>query len=153
VRRAAAAVALVAVLLGGCGAGRRVAEANRYVYAVNAAQQRFAATIDRLAARVTPTSTAAQDRATIAGFSVALDRVVGDLRAVRPPARVRGLHARLVGAISAFGDEVRSAGASLHSRDPNRVLDAQERLAAATRRVSQRINATIAAINRALRRS
>lgn len=142
---------LVAGLLAGCG-GSGVSEANRYVDAVNRAQNRFAATIDRLSTSITPTSTAAQDTRTLHDFDTALGQVIADLRAVKPPDRVRSLHARLIGEIAGFRSEVARAGAALHSRDAAEVLSAQSRLTKATTQVSGQINQTIAQINRKLRK-
>lgn len=143
-------VALVAGPLSGCGGAGKVKEANTYVDAVNQAQTRFATTIDTLSTRITSTSTPAEDRATLGRFQAAVDRVVGDLRVVDAPDDVRGLHAKLISVMEAFGTEVREASGDLASGSASRVLAAQEKLATATADVSRQINATIAAINRRL---
>ncbi len=143
-------LAAAALVVSGCG-DADARRANAYVDAVNAAQSRFAATIDRLATRITPTSTPASDRATIASFTKAVDSVVAELRATRPPERVAGLHAQLVGEIATYRDDVRRAGAALASQDAQQLVTAQERLQEATRRVSRAIDATIGRINRRLR--
>ena len=148
--RALLCILLAAGLLAGCGGGGGVKEANKYVDAVNKAQNRFASTVDSLSARITSTSTPAEDRATLSKFQGAVDQVVGDLRAVDPPDKVRDLHTRLITAMKDFGAQVREVSSALSSGSATRLLAAQEQLAKATAEVSQKINATIAAINRKL---
>jgi hypothetical protein len=143
-------VLVAAGLLAGCGGGGGVKEANSYVDAVNKAQTRFASTVDSLSAQITSTSTPAEDRATLGKFQGAVEQVVGDLRAVDPPDKVRDLHARLITAMKDFGEQVREVSSALSSGSATRLLAAQEQLAKATAEVSQKINATIAAINRKL---
>ena len=60
------------------------------------------------------------------------------------------LHSRLVGEIDAYGRLIRSESAALRSGDARRLVAAQQRLLEATNGVSDRLNATIAAINRRL---
>jgi hypothetical protein len=142
--------ALVASALAGCGGGGGVKEANTYVDEVNRAQNRFASTIDTLSTRITSTSTPADDRATLGRFEAAVGRVVTDLRAVHPPDQVRGQHAQLIAALEGYGTEVKQVSEDISSGSASRLLGAQEELAKATADVSQKINATIAAINHKL---
>ena len=140
---------IAAGLLAGCGGGG-VKEANNYVDAVNSAQSRFANTVDSLSEKITSTSTPAEDRATLGKFQDAVDKVVGDLRAVDPPEKVRGLHSQLIAAMKDFGEQVSQVSSALSSGSASRLLAAQEQLASATAEVSRKINSTIAAINRKL---
>lgn len=149
--RRLAPLLLAAVLLGGCADGR-VKEANRYVGQVNAAQTRFAQTSQRLLGEISPGGRPARNRAALGRFYGAVDGFVGRLRSIDPPARVRSLHGRLIAAMVRFGSELRAAGTALTSGNASRVLDGQERLAAATAAVARRINATVTAINAALER-
>ena len=144
------ALALLASAVAGCGGGGGVKEANTYVDEVNKAQTRFAGTIDTLSTRITSTSTPADDRATLGRFEAAVERVVADLRAVHPPAQVRAQHAQLVAALEGYGTEVTKVSEDISSGSASRLLGAQEELATATAQVSQKINTTIAAINRKL---
>ena len=146
----AACCLLVGLLLGGCGSDR-VKRANAYVDGVNRAESRFADSSDQLLKRITPTSTPSQDRATLARFSSAVDRVVADLRAVSPPDRVRTLHTRLVGQIARLGTEVDRARSALSSKDASKIARVPTQLSDATSEVSREINTTTAAINRALK--
>jgi ABC-type transporter Mla subunit MlaD len=143
-----AAVALGAVAVG-CGNDTKAA--NDYVDAVNRAQNDFATTFDRLSSKITSTSTAQQDQKTLDGFKRAVDEVVGDLRAVEPPAKVTGLHQELVGEISSYGREIDKAKSAFADGDPKAIIRAQTQLVTAVTRVSGQINRTIDAINKKLR--
>jgi type VI protein secretion system component VasF len=145
-----AATVLAAATLGGCASGK-VREANTYVKAVNRAQLSFAASSTKLVAQITPDSKAAEDRRALQRFYGAVDGFVARLKAIKPPARVRALHARLIAALVTFGQNLRTAGAGLTSKNAGRILDGQQQLAAASARVTHAINATIAAINGALK--
>jgi hypothetical protein len=145
-----AVAVLLAVPVGGCADGK-VKEANAYVSAVNEAQNGFAATSEKLLGEITPDSPGKQDRTVLRRFYAAVDRFVEQLRAIEPPARVRSLHEKLTAAMVRFGASLRSAGDDITSRRASRVLDGQQKLAAATAGVSKTINATIAAINTALK--
>ena len=76
---------------------------------------------------------------------------MAQLRGVEVPARVRGLHARLVGEIGSYGRQIDRARAAFGSRDAQAVLSAQTELVSAVTRVSAQINRTIDAINGELR--
>jgi hypothetical protein len=145
----AAALLVVAALLGGCASGK-VKEANDYVDAVNKAQTSFAATSERLLTKITPGSSGATDRATLRTFYAAVDSFVARLRRIKPPVRVTALHAKLIAAMQSFGTNLRAAGAAIVSGNATRILDGQQRLAAATSNVSRTINTTVSAINAAL---
>jgi len=141
----------VAVALAGCGSDGGAGEANSYVHAVNSAQSRFASSVKRLSGRIGATSDAAADRRVLRSFDSAIGHVVGDLRKISPPDRVAALHRRLVGQMHAYGRRVRRETAVLRSDDARRLVAVQQRLLVATSTVSGQVNATIDAINRALR--
>jgi type IV pilus biogenesis protein CpaD/CtpE len=142
-------VVAAALLISACGKDTK--QANHYVQAVNTAQSNFASTFDRLSTRITSKSTPAQDQETLDGFRAAVDKVVGDLRAVEVPSKVKGLHRQLVGEISAYGAEIDRAKAAFADGDPQTIVRAQTRLQSAVTRVSAQINHTIDAINKKLR--
>ena len=148
-RLAPVLVVVAALLISACGSDNK--EANNYVDAVNKAQTDFASTFDRLSSRITSTSTPAQDQQTLDGFKSAVDKVVGDLRAVKVPSKVKGLHAQLVGEISAYGAEINKAKRAFADGDPQTIVKAQTALVSAVTRVSSQINRTIDAINKKLR--
>jgi hypothetical protein len=151
VRRVSTILILVALALVGSGCGADTKAANDYVDAVNEAQTGFAAKFDSLSSRITSTSTAAQDRQTLDGFKQAIDKVVTDFRAVKPPDKVKALHARLISEISAYGREIDNAKKAFADEDPQAIVKAQADLVSAVTRVQSQINATIAEINKKLR--
>jgi hypothetical protein len=151
VRRLASVLAVLAlgVVASGCGSDTKAA--NDYVDAVNRAQNDFAATFDRLSSQITSTSTPAQDQKTLDGFKRAVDKVVGDLKAVEPPSKVKPLHDELVGEISSYGKEIDKAKTAFAKGSPKEIIKAQTQLVTAVTRVSAQINRTIDAINKKLR--
>ncbi|MEA2393173.1 MAG: hypothetical protein QOJ82_1064 [Solirubrobacteraceae bacterium] len=145
------ALLLIALALVAAGCGGDTKASNAYVDAVNKAQNTFATSFDKLSSRITATSTPAQDQQTLEGFRQAVDRAVGDLRAIDVPEKVKPLHRRLVTEISAYGREIDRAKTAFDSSDPQAIVRAQTRLVTAVTRVSSQINATIDQINRKLR--
>jgi hypothetical protein len=125
-------------------------EANAYVSEVNRAQDDFASTFRRLNARITSTSSLADDRRTLRGFSDAVDRAVGRLRAVEPPGDVQGLHRQLILAIDGYGEEIDKARTAFRSTSTRRIITARTELVSAVTAVSGRINRTIEQINATL---
>jgi hypothetical protein len=148
-RLALVLVVATALLIAGCGDDNK--QDNAYVGAVNKAQTDFASTFDRLSSRITSTSTPEQDQQTLDGFKAAVDKVVVDLRAVKVPSKVKGLHGELVGEISAYGAEIDKAKGAFAEGDPRTIVRAQTALVSAVTRVSSQINRTIDAINTKLR--
>jgi hypothetical protein len=145
----AALLAAFALIAGGCGSDTKAR--NDYVDAVNRAQNEFAATFDRLESRITSTSTPAQDQKTLGGFKKAVDKVVGDLRAIDVPDAVKAEHRQLVDEISTYGREIDKAQHAFSTGDPQAIIKAQVAFRTAVTRVSRQINRTIDAINQKLR--
>jgi hypothetical protein len=151
VRRLAPVLLVLALgtLAPACGSDNKAA--NDYVDAVNQAQNDFASTFDRLSTKVTPTSTPAQDQKTLDGFKRAVDKVVRDLRAVKAPDKVGGLHRELVAEISTYGTEIDKAKRTFAEGDSKAILKARTDFGTAVTRVNSQIQRTIAAINNKLR--
>ncbi len=141
----------LAALLVGCAS--EASEKNSYVHQVNQAQKHFATTVTRVSTAITPTSSARDDRRTLGRFEAAIDGIVGDLRRIEVPARVRREHARLVSAMSGFGTDVHEANVALRKPDRRTLAEAQRHIARATATVNVRINAAIRAINDRLKAS
>jgi cytochrome c556 len=149
-RLRAISVALVAaVAVAGCGGANP--ERTDYVKALNRAQSGLAQRFGALQARITPTSTPAQDARTLRAYEAAVQATVSDLRTVHPPAGFGALHRRFVGEVADYGRAVRNARADLRSDDPKTVLAAQGSLRAAIARTESGLNATIQAINSKLK--
>jgi hypothetical protein len=132
-----------------CG-GDDTKTANTYVSAVNEAQNEFASSFDQLQSQITPTSSVKEDRATLAKFSQAVDRVVAKLRAAKPPANVKALHKQLITAIAGYRTEVEKARRAFASRDRRTFVRTERRFVARVQAISSRINTTIEAINKKL---
>jgi hypothetical protein len=151
VRRLLPLLAAVAIGAVAAGCGTDTKAANDYVDAVNRAQNDFARTFDRLSSQITSTSSPEQDQRTLEGFRRAVDKVVGDLRAVQAPDKVTTLHDRLIAEISSYGEEIDKAKSAFVNGSPKQILKAQTDLYSAVTRVSGQINRTIDAINKKLR--
>jgi hypothetical protein len=149
--RAAAAVLLALFVAAagatGCGSDKGDGE---YVKALNRVQTGLAQRFGRLEARITPTSTAAQDTKTLLAYEAAVRDTVAALRALDPPGPLAPLHRRFVGEVADYGAALRTARGRLKGDDPQAILAAQGRLRAAVAQTGTRLNATIRAINRKL---
>jgi hypothetical protein len=126
-------------------------ERNAYAGKLNRAQTDFAKSFRDLSGEIGSARTPGQGRRTLQGFETAVDGVVADLRAIRPPAGMGTLHQRLIDQIAGYGREIRTAKEAYASSSPRRILEAQTALVNATTAISGRINRTIAAINKGLR--
>jgi hypothetical protein len=144
-----AVVVLSLLGVAGCGSGD-TKTANAYVESVNKAQTGFADTFTRIQAQITPTSSVKEDRATLADFETAIDDVVGQLRGVKPPDKVKALHAQLIAAIASYRDEVEKARRAFASHDRKTFVRTQRSFVEAVKRISVRIGTTITTINKKL---
>jgi hypothetical protein len=148
-----ALLALALLLLAGasgCGGDQNKAD-NAYVDAVNQAQSDFAATFDKLAAKISATSTPQQDVRTLQGLRGAVSGAVKRLHAIKPPDRVKTLHAQLVTALGDYAGALARAQEAFATSDPQQVIAAETRLTSAVTQLGVRINHTIDAINSRLR--
>jgi len=151
--RCAAALTLLLLataLLGGCGGGDTKAS-NAYVDQVNKVQSEFAATFERLSGQITATSTIAQDRATLESFKRAIEATVTDLRAIRPPDKVKDLHAQLATTIASYGTAIAAAEKGLTHADAATRAKASAKLSQETSTTSADFSRVIDEINRKLR--
>jgi len=145
------ACALVPALASCGGAGGSSDDGGAaYVKRVNKAQQDFAARVDELSKGISSTSSAARDRQTLRSFQTAVDGVGADLRAITPPAKVRGLHDALIKAVDGYGDDVTTAAEALNSGSPAKLRAAQRDLQQATSAFGTTLNETIDRINKTL---
>ena len=148
----AALVACALVLaLASCGGGGSSDDGGAaYVERVNKAQQDFATRVDELSKGISSTSSAARDRQTLRSFETAVDEVGADLREIKPPEKVRGLHDELIRAVDGYGDDVTTAAESLSSGSPTKLRAAQRDLQQATSAFGTTLNETIDRINKTL---
>jgi len=147
---AALVACAVALALASCGGGSSDDGGAAYVERVNKAQQDFATRVDELSKGISSTSSAARDRQTLRSFETAVDEVGADLREIKPPAKVRGLHDELIRAVDGYGDDVTTAAESLSSGSPTRLRAAQRDLQQATTAFGTTLNETIDRINKTL---
>lgn len=148
-RRLAACVVLLSLVLAGCGGGD-TEQSNAYVDSVNLAQTRFASSFERLARDITSSSTPAQDAKTLRSIEATINATVADLRKIKPPDKAKGPHDQLVEAIAAYGAAIGAAEGKLGG-SAAQATAAEARLAADTARTSTQVNQAIAAINQKLR--
>lgn len=141
------ALAVAAVGLGACGGANDRKAKNDYVRQVNVAQNEFAANVSEVSQRITNKSSSSQDRKTLEQFQTAIDDVVTELRAIKVPGDVTSEHKQLVGAMSGFGGQIKSAVSALRNPTQQNIVDARQQIATATQTVNVRIDAAIAAIN------
>jgi hypothetical protein len=133
-----------------CGADKAAEKRNTYADQVNKAQNNFAQSFKSLSRRITSTTTPGRGRRTLQGFEDAVDAVVVDLRRIDAPGDLRPLHQRLIGEISGYGRAIHRAKLAFATGSPQRILRAQSALVSSTTQISEKINRTIAAINRQL---
>ena len=143
-------VVAAVLALAGCGEDKRAQARNAYADEVNRAQSDFAQSFKSLSKRITRTTTPGRGRRTLQGFEDAVDNVVTALRRIDAPADVQPLHRRLIAEIAGYGRAIHRAKLAFATGSPQRILRAQSALVNSTTAISERINRTIAAINRQL---
>jgi hypothetical protein len=149
-RSRTAAVCLMAVGLIAAGCGSDTQSSNDYVSAINKVQTNFANDVKKVRADSSGPDPAAAAKKTFAKLQVAINRAVADLKAVKPPDKVKALHSQLISQMRQFDTEVKAAGDSLSAKDPNTIQTAQSKFAASSSTLGPRIAQTIGAINKKL---
>jgi hypothetical protein len=146
--RAALVLALCAVLLGGCGGDTK--SKNDYVNKVNRAQSDFVAVVDDSESRITGDASDKDTAAQLDMIRTAAAKVVVELRAIKPPDKVRDLHADLVGEAQGLVTAFRKAADAYRSGEPSKILSAKVDLSKDVTRVNAQLSATIQALNNKL---
>jgi hypothetical protein len=139
------AAALSLVVAAGCGGSST--SSNDYVTALNKAQTDFAASVRKVGSSSAGGNPTASAKKTFSDLSAATDKVVADLKAVEPPDKVKDLHQQLISEMTQFRAQVKAAGDSLTSNDPNAILSAQSKFASSASSLGARISKTIGDIN------
>ncbi|MCW3013398.1 MAG: hypothetical protein JWO02_490 [Solirubrobacterales bacterium] len=148
--RAALVLPVVMVLLlSGCG-DNQVKVDNAYVSATDRAVQAFETEFQHLQTNLTSGSTPAEDRKTLATLRASVDRVVADLKQIKPPAKIAALHPQLIREVQAYRTVIQQAEQGLTSDDPRRIIAARARFPAMLAAVATKITTTINAINQQL---
>lgn len=133
------------LLLTGCGSDSD--ERNGYVRQLNAAQQQFSLAARSVTAEIDGEGTSRSYRVTLRRYQRAIDRVVGDLRAIDAPDSVKDDHQKLISAMVSFGKDIRQAGDTLRDPTTTTLAAVPDDMRNAERRVNQRVATATAAIN------
>jgi hypothetical protein len=148
-RAAAACLAALALVAAGCGSSTK--QSNAYVGAINKVQSDFATNVQKAgAAPSSGGNPGAAARKTFADLETAIDKVVSDLQAVKPPPKVATLHGQLIAEMGDFKQSVHSAAGAISAKDPQKIAAAQAKFAADASAIGGRISKTIDQINQKL---
>lgn len=142
---------LAVMALAACGGGSTTKEKNAYARQVNAAQMKFASTVETVAQQTGQANSVTQQQRTLRRFETAIEGVVGDLRRIDAPSEVSKEHEQLVSVMRRFGDDIGQANDAMRSPTPLGIESARRRLKSATQSVNARVDAAVAAINVKLR--
>ena len=147
VRAAVVTAALLSlVVVAGCGGDTKAS--NNYVDAINKVQTDFANNVQKAGSSPsTGSDAAAAAKKTFADLQTAIDKVIADLQGVKPPDKVKALHAKLISEMQEFNKEVQTAGDSLSSGNPQKILAAQSKFASDASSLGTKIGTTISYIN------
>jgi hypothetical protein len=144
-----AAVACLAVLslvvVAGCGGDTK--SKNDYVSAINKVQTDFADNVNKVGAAPAGGDPVQAAKDTFSNLKTAIDKVIADLRAVKPPDQVKTLHNQLITEMTEFNAQVKLAGDSLSAKDPQTLISAQSKFATSASTLGTRISKTITDIN------
>src|SRR5215212_3140886 len=140
------AAALSLVVAAGCGGDTK--SSNDYVSAINKVQTDFAADVQKVGSSSSAGSDpAAAAKKTFTDLKTAIDKVIADLKGIEAPDKVKDLHNQLIAEINDFQDQVKAAGDSLNSKDPQAIVSAQSKFATSASSLGTRISKTISDIN------
>ena len=140
-------VAALALVVGsGCGSDTK--KSNDYIKQINKVQQDFATNVQKVGSSASAGSDPlASAQKTFADLKTAIDKAISDLKAVSPPDKVKDLHSQLVAEMNQFSQEVKTAGDSLKSKDPQKILQAQSKFATDAGSIETKVTQTIDQIN------
>jgi len=147
-RAAATCLAALSLVAAGCGSDSQ--STKEYVGAINKVQTNFANDVKKVGSNQSGDNPAAAAKKTFADLKAAIDKAVADLKAVKPPDKVKDLHNQLISEMSQFDGQVKTASASLSSKNPKTIETAQTQFASSASTLGTRISETIGAINKKL---
>jgi hypothetical protein len=139
----------MSLLAAGCGSSSQ--STNDYVSAINKAQTQFANNVRKVGSTPAGSDPAKAAKNTFTNLQAAIDKVVADLKGVKPPDKVKSLHNDLISEMTEFDNQVKSAGDSLSSKDPKAITAAQSKFASSASSLGTRISQTISQINQKLK--
>lgn len=147
-RRLALPLLAAAVLAAGCG-GDGQAKSD-YSREVQTAQRAYALSFEKVTDQLTPTSTNAEDRATLAAFAADTGRFVTALKAADVPEEVREPHARLTKVVVGYRAAVERTRAALAGADASERARLRTALAKDFSTAQGQVERAIADINKGL---
>ena len=124
---------------------------NDYVGQVNAIQNQVASEFRTAGSALTATSTPTSFKLALDQFDRSVATATTKLKAVKAPAKVKTLHAQLVGAVGGYHATIAAARTALKAKTTTALAKAQTAFSAGTAQSSSQITTTINAINRKLR--
>ena len=143
-----AAICLAALSLVATGCGGDTKKNNNYVDAVNKAQTDLVSNVQKLGSA----SSASSDPATAAkktftDLTGAIDKFISDLKGVEAPDEVKSLHNSLISEVTQVEGEVKQAGSSLDSKNPQTIVTAMSKLSTSVSDLETKMSKTIDDIN------
>ena len=144
--RAVALAAVAALLIAGCGSDTKAA--NDYVDAVNKAQTDFVNSVNKLGSNTG--NSPDQAKQTFTQLQAGVKKIVSDLKAVKPPDKVKALHQQLISQMSQFDASIGKAGDSLSSGSAQKIAQAQSTFLTEVTSIGNKVSATIDQINQKL---
>jgi hypothetical protein len=145
----AVALALAVIAASGCGGGDTKSK-NAYVDAVNQAQTDFVGVVDDSESRITGNASDVETATQLDAIREAANKVVTELRGVKPPGNVRSLHSALIREAQGLVVAFRKAADAYRSGNATQILNAKVDLSNDVNRVNGQLNATITALNKKL---
>jgi len=142
--RIALVTTLTLSLVAATGCGSDTKDNNKYVEAINKAQTDFADSITKL------NSGSGSVADTFKNLETAIHQVVADIKAVKPPDKVKNLHQELVGELDQLEQEVKTAGDAITSKDVAKIKAVQATFAKDMTNLQTKFLGTIAEINKEL---
>ena len=145
-----AAVVLIAVLAlaGATGCGRSNSDEYAYVDQLNKVQNDFASSVAKaLSSEPSQLNGKAQAIQSLGSVETAIGKLIADLKALDPPAKVESLHNELIKEMQQFQVHVEEAVASLTSSDPQVILAAQAQVATEAGQFGTTLRKTISGID------
>ena len=144
-----AAICLAALSLVAAGCGGDTKKNNDYVDAVNKAQTDLVSNVQKVGSGSTTSGSdpAAAAKKTFDDLTGAIDKFISDLKGVTPPDEVKTLHNDLISEVTQVEDEVKSAGSSLDSKNPQTIITAMSKLSTSVSDLETKMSKTIDDIN------
>lgn len=147
-RPAAVLLAVVALVASGCGSDANAD--NAYVGRVQRAQAAYVADFGKVLAGLTPTSTVAQDRATLGRFATVAGSYRAQLSDITPPAKVAAEHRALVRVVAGIQQQFASARKRLAEGSPAAAATVRTMLSSSVSVDQERVAKAIGDINATL---